>query len=163
MKKVVTIILCCIVAIGLSACGGTSGGASKTIPLTADNITEYLSFDGSFINGTFTEGTIMNWADATLELQTYPVQDGTFNNVEITLIASSDDSTFTYMNDLGNYWHLEGAEEGEDKEIKITVSVPFDGRFQKKYAVTCSNNTGKLGGDCDFEIVSASGEFKPND
>ena len=162
MKKVVAVLICCLFLVGLGAGGQTKVKEPQAIELTKDNITEYIKFDGSFVDGTYTMGVYVNWADAKLEFQTYPIQDGTFSNVEVTLIATSDNDTFTYMNDFGNYWHLEDAKEGEDKEIKFTVTLPLDGKFQKTYEVTCSNNTGELEGDCDFIIVSASGEFKPN-
>lgn len=165
MKKILIVLCILVLTISATACSQTNNSVKEeptTIQLTKDNIDKYVKFDGSFVDGTYTMGTFGNWADAKLEFQTYPVQDGKFNNVEFTLIATSDNDTFTYMNSFGNYWHLEDAKEGEDKEIKFTVNLPLDGKFQKTYEVTCSNNTGELEGDCDFEIVSVSGEFKPN-
>lgn len=138
-------------------------GKAASIELTKDNIETYLKFDGSFVDGTYTMGAIANWADAKLDFKTYPMSDGKFNNVEVTLVATSDDDAFTYMNAFGNYWHLEDAKDGEDKEIRFTVKIPFDGKFEKTYEVTCSNNTDELEGDCNFEIISASGEFIPNE
>ena len=138
-------------------------GKTASIELTKDNIETYIEFDGSFVDGTYTMGAIANWADAKLDFKTYPMSDGKFNNVEVTLVATSDNDTFTYMNAFGNYWHLEDAKDGEDKEIKFTVKIPSDGKFDKIYEVTCSNNTGELEGDCSFEIISASGEFIPNE
>ena len=96
-------------------------------------------------------------ATATLEFQAYPVVSGDFENVEITLVVYSTDSTFTYMQDFGDYWHLSG--DSGAKSIEITFKLGVDGRFSKNYPVECFNNTGILNGSCEFIVKSVSGSF----
>lgn len=174
MKKIICILLAIALSCSLIACKDTSRDTSQNaqedaqennnteITLTKYNIENYLNFEGEFVDGKYTMGTFVNWAEATLEFQTYPLVRGSFNNVEITLIVTSDDHTFTYMNKYGNYWHLTSASEEDEKHIKISFKPGVDGNFSKNYSVKCSNNTGKLDGDCDFEIVSVSGTFVPS-
>lgn len=173
MKKTLAIIIAVIVAISailsLTACGGgssseNSSGSSeeksenKTVDLNDKNILDYVKFDGSFTNGTHKTG-IVNSAEATLEFQAYPSAVGKFNNVKITLIAKSNDHAFTYMNDMGNYWHL--SDDSEAKNIKFSFDLGIDGKFSKNYSVECLNNTGNLSGSAEFDIVEVSGSFIP--
>lgn len=165
MKQIISLILICAMLLSLCACGNTEskeeqGTEKESIELTKNNIMEYVKFDGEFTNGTYTKGSFVNWAEATLEFQAYPVAAGQFNNVEITLIASSDDHTFTYMNSFGNYWHL--AEESDAREIRLTFNLSVNGEFSKNYSVECSNNTGELSGNCNFTVSSVSGTFIPD-
>ena len=170
-KKIICLILTLMLIFSFVACDDKGGqnntsnneeSKSEEVVLSKDNIYNYLNFEGEFVDGDYTMGTFVNWAEATLEFQSYPLVRGSFSNVEITLIATSDDSTFTYMNKFGDYWHLTDASEEDERHIKISFKVPVDGNFNKKYSVECLNNTGKLDGDCDFEIVSVSGTFIPN-
>ncbi len=170
MKKIICIVVAVVLSCSLIACNDTSSDAPQStqqdnnteITLTKDNIEDYLNFEGEFVDGKYTMGTFVNWAEATLEFQTYPLVRGSFNNVEITLVVTSDDHTFTYMNKFGDYWHLTSASEEDEKHIKISFKLGVDGNFSKNYSVECSNNTGKLDGACDFEIVSVSGTFVPS-
>ena len=167
MKKKLSIIVIVSLMLCLTACGSGNANTNsesivtekKTVSLTNDNIKNYVNFDGSFTNGDYTMG-IVNYAEATLEFQAYPVADGDFNNVEITLVGTSNEHTFTYMNDMGNYWHLSDADR-DAKNIEITFTLGVDGRFSKNYSVECLNNTGKLSGNCDFRVISVSGTFEP--
>jgi len=154
MKKIISILLITVIAFTLCACGG-----KKSVELTADNINDYIQFDGEFTNGKYTK-SIVNYAEAILEFQAYPVAVGKFENVEITLVATSNDHTFTYMNDLGNYWHLTN-EDHDTKEIEFTFRLGVDGNFSKNYSVICRNNTGVLSGASEFKVVSVSGTFTP--
>lgn len=164
MKKLIALILVGITLLSLCACSNnqTSSDAPKqeSIALTKDNISEYIQFSGEFINGTHTMSFI-NYAEAVLDFQAYPTASGQFNDVEITLVATSNDHTFTYMNDFGNYWHLSDS-DSNTREIKFTFKLGVDGKFSKNYSVECSNNTGNLKGGCDFTVVSVSGTFTPN-
>ena len=169
MNKLIAVICSIMFSLSLIACGNNNEKQSKSkedvqvkedVQLTKDNIEDYIQFDGEFTNGEYTM-SIVNYANATLEFQAYPVVSGKFNNVEITLIASSDDSTFTYMNGFGNYWHLTD-DDRDTKDIKFTFRLGVDGKFSKNYEVECLNNTGVLSGGSDFSIVSVSGTFIPD-
>jgi len=169
MKKAITILLAFAMVLSLAACGGTKAPEPtpeptpepvKEIELTKDNISDYVQFAGEFTEGKYTK-SIVNYADAVLEFQAYPVVAGKFNNVEITLDATSNDNTFTYMNSFGNYWHLSDADK-DTKKIEFTFKLGVDGKFSKKYSVECLNNTGVLSGNSDFSVVSVSGTFKPD-
>ena len=138
----------------------TTNMTDTTVNLSPDNILDYVQFEGEFTGGKYTKG-IVNWAEAILEFQTYPVAAGKFDNVEITLLATSDDFAFTYMNKFGNYWHLSDAGNNANK-IEFTFKLSVDGEFSKNYSVECLNNTAELSGSCNFEIISVSGTFSNN-
>lgn len=148
------LIMIIVSMVSLSACGRS---AKQEVELTTENITDYVKFEGEFVDGDYTT-SIVNYAEATLEFQAYSIVSGSFNNVEITVRATSDDNTFTYMNSSGNYWHL--TDDGNDaKNIEFTFTLGADGKFSKNYSCKCLNNTGKLSGSCDFNIVSVSGTY----
>lgn len=157
----VVVLLCVVILLVMTSHGNKGENVNHTsnskVELTVDNILKYVQFDGEFTDGKYTK-SIVNWAEAVLEFQAYPVVSGKFNNVEITLVATSNDHTFTYMNSLGNYWHLSDADK-DTKKIEFTFKLSVDGRFSKNYSVECLNNTGKLSGSSDFKIVSVSGTF----
>lgn len=182
-KAIILVMMVGIMTFPLTACQGASNVTSSAelseassavaakessieetkepekIELTAENIGDYIKFDGEFVDGEYTM-SIVNYAKATLEFQAYPVVSGKFNNVEITVIATSDDHTFTYMNSLGNYWHLTD-DDKDTKNIEFTFTLGVDGKFSKKYSCECLNNTGTLDGSCDFTIVSVNGTYVP--
>ncbi len=163
MKKALALLLALVMCLTLAACGGgntneNTEAKKESIELNVDNIKSYVAFDGEFTNGTYTK-SIVNWAEATLEFQAYPTAAGKFNGVEITLVCTSNDHTFTYMNSFGNYWHLS---DDDRDEIRITFTLGVDGKFSKNYSVECLNNTGILSGDCDFKIISVKGTFIPD-
>ena len=173
MKKAITILLSLVMVMSLAACGG--GGTTTPTPdptqapiatqeakitLTKSNIKDYIQFEGEFVDGEYSKGLI-NIAKAVLDFQAYPVAAGKFNNVEITVVASSKDHTFTYMNSFGNYWHLADADKDTQK-IEFSFKLGIDGKFSKKYSVECLNNAGTLSGNSDFTIVSVSGTFIPD-
>ena len=159
MKKFVALIISVVMALSVCACGGGSTKA-EAIELNSDNINEYVQFDGEFIDGKYTMG-IVNYAEATLDFQAYPVSAGKFNNVKITLIATSTDPAFTYMNNMGSYWHLSD-DDKDTKDIQFSFTLGVDGKFSKKYSVECMNNTGKLKGSSNFKVVSVEGTFMPD-
>ena len=130
------------------------------IKLTKSNIEDYIQFEGEFVDGEYSKGLI-NIAKAVLDFQAYPVAAGKFNNVEITVVASSKDHIFTYMNSYGNYWHLADADK-DTKKIEFTFKLGVDGKFSKKYSVECLNNTGTLSGNSNITVVSVSGTFIPD-
>lgn len=136
----------------------------KQIELTIGNIRNYIQLEGSFTEGQFTmyQGSdayiFRNHAEAMLNLDAYSVVPGKYSNVEIEIVVSSKDSAFTYMNDYGNYWHL--IDDGEDaKEIRFSFRLGADGRFSKKYQVQCWNNTDKLAGNAEIEVVRVTGTY----
>ena len=164
MKKLIALMMALVMVLGMVGCGGSTQEPPKEIELTKSNILDYVQFDGEFTNWKYTSiyTGLVGTAEATLEFQAYPVASGKFNNVSITLVATSDDSSFTYGNRYGNYWHLSDA-DGDTNEIKIDFMLGIDGRFSKNYSVECSNNnSGKLNGSCDFTIISVSGTFIPD-
>lgn len=165
MKRIVCVLLILVLFFNFAACNSDQANAEdlskNEITLTEHNIEDYLNFDGEFIDGKYSRGPFLNLAEATLDFQVYPAAYGTFKNLEITLVVTSTDSTFTYMNSFGNYWHLSEAEEDAEREIKISFRVGVDGSFSKKYSVECLNNTGVLKGSAQFKIVSVSGAFVP--
>ena len=169
MKKAITLTLALVLCLNLCACGAKETKETietiETIELTADNINNYVQFDGEFTNGTSTKTYITStWglysADATLEFQAYPITAGKFENVEITLIGTSDDFAFTSANNMGYYWHLTDAENR--KELAFTFKLGVDGSFSKNYSIECSDTSLKLSGNCDFIIKSVSGTFIPD-
>ena len=174
MKRAIVILLALLMVLSLAACGGGGGQTTPTpepmqaptatpeekIALTKSNITDYIQFEGEFVDGEYSKGLI-NISKAVLDFQAYPVAAGKFNNVEITVVASSKDHTFTYMNSFGNYWHLADADKDTEK-IELTFKLGIDGKFSKKYSVECLNNAGTLSGNSDIAVVSVNGTFIPD-
>ena len=129
------------------------------VNLTKENITDYVIFDGTFINGKYESSLFGYTSKATLEFQSYPAKNGEFKDVEITLIVTSDDFAFNYA--TGEEWHLADAPDDEKDHIKITFKIGIDGQFEKKYNVLCLYNSAILDGDAKFRVVSAKGTFLP--
>lgn len=166
-RNISAILIILLVSSLLIACSDKPSRTNKNddeeIELTTSNIDDYIGLQGDFVDGDYTTGYV-NCATSTLEIEAYPLEEGRFEDVEITVVCTSTDHGFTYMNQLGNYWHLASATSDDERdEIRITLSIRPNGEFERSYAVECLNNTSCLDAPCDFDIVSVSGTFIPED
>ena len=133
--------------------------SQNAIELTKDNIKKYIRFDGEFSNSRYDGKKELE--QATLEFQAYPVVQGQFNNVEITLRVSSYNEYYEFLERHGYYWHLAGT-DSSIKNIELSFSLGADGRFSKNYSVECSTYIyGDLIGSGIFEVVSVKGSYIP--
>lgn len=164
MKKIICAVLACILLFCVVACDSSEKVETTTVTtrqdvtLTKANIGKYLVFDGSFVDGR-TISVLGGYfvGTNTLEVKAYPIVSGKFQNVEITLLVTSDH--YNFIGQYGYKWHLEDSEDTQ--KIEITFHVSADGNFSKDYSVECPM-IHYLDGDAKFEVVSVSGVFIPD-
>lgn len=168
ISNIISICVCFLMILNVASCANknNSGKSPRNeIVLTTDNIEEYLCFEGDFLNGRL-DGKYVYTSEADLEFQVYPLRLGSFRNVKITLIVSSNNSAFerTCWWDgekyCFGYWHVKGAEE--KWRIKLEFKVGVDGRFSKKYEVECFNKSSVLEGAAIFKVAEVSGSIVLN-
>ncbi len=148
MKKTLSTILGLVIfCLSLYGCGFKP----KETQLTVDNIEEYLMFD---IMGTeqskmfITYGKFYKTID--LAINTYPKQNGSFYNAEVTLEIYNS-KPFTHDDD-------------ENTTIKtITIQIPVDGKLSRtdiaKGYYDGSDGSGVNDGIQQYVITSVSGTF----
>jgi len=87
MKRILSLLLVCMICLGLCACGES---APKEIQLTVENIEEYLSFETEY-EITDEKTTLLgeSWRiktyDADQILKVYPICAGKFENVQLEI------------------------------------------------------------------------------
>lgn len=162
MKKLITLLFAIVMCISLVACGekSTSKQTSNEIQLTVDNIYTYLNITGKYEDSYYERGVLYYSSYSTVALETYGVQSGTFENVVLEVKAQLPDG-----HSVLESWEVktdDSAYNATDPTIlSFSIRLPSDGRFNDTHNIICEQNSDKLEGSCDFEIVSVSGKFVP--
>ena len=151
MKKLMALILTAALALCLAACGGT-----KEVELTKDNIEEYLDFDFDYseVERQKTIGITFGYTDITCN--TYAVQAGDFNNVEVTVEIL-----------LNNGWSVSSSDTAYDKNnpeiLTMNFRIPVDGEYTKTHDLIASIVFQDPDAqNINYNITSVSGTFTPS-
>ena len=158
MRKILISILLAAFTISMAACGGgnekTGSDTKEEVLLTKENIGDYISFSGEFVDSDYHKSLLYYISTSTLDFQAYSTVSGTCENVEITVRANIDDTGA-----LGESWHLV---DTDDSAVEFTFTMPSNGNYTHSYSLECNRSTAKLKGSCDFTVVSVSGTYIPN-
>lgn len=165
MKKLIALFTVIVLCLNLCACASTSETSGNNIsteetpatvvepiPLTADNITDFMSISGEYTESEYHKTLMYYVSTSVIDFQAYATSAGTFDNVEISVRLNVDGGA------LGTDWHLA---DTDDDYVKLTFKMPANGNYSHSYSIECDRNTSKLKGSCDFTILSVSGSFIP--
>lgn len=156
MKKLCLILLCYIVVFSLCSCSNSTDNQNtkiEPITLTTDNVEDYVSFRGEFIDSEAQSILELKYvSESTIDFQAYSVKKGSFDNVEITIKANISEG-----GSLGSF----RLKNTDDSSVIITFNMPSSGAYSSKYEIECDNYSGVLEGSCTFEVISVSGTFLP--
>ena len=153
--SIISLVLSSILVFLLCSCGNSASHNSKTVSLTPENINDYISIQGRYLNGDYHSALIYYISTADLELQAYNTAAGTFDNVEITVVANLSDRGGA----LNEKWHLDGE---ESTQVLISFKMPSSGQYSSTYSIECLRCTDILSGPADISIKSVSGTFTPS-
>lgn len=157
MKKLTSLLLALLMVLSFVACGAgeEENEETKEVQLTKENLLDYVNFTGDFKNARMLSGLGLI-AAADIDFQAYPIEVGSFKNVEIVLKATNEQ--IENDTESGAEWYLHGDDK---KQIELSFKLGVDGKFSKEYAVESFWNIHetKLKGSCEFEILSVSGTF----
>jgi hypothetical protein len=171
MKRLfLSVILSIAMILSLTACGSANNSATETkeaepaiselaapapIELTSSNVEDYIAFRGEFTNSDYYSSLLYYISTSTIEFQAYGTAVGSFDNVEITVLAKIDGAKNGMA---GEKWHLAGT---DDEAVKFSFRMPTSGDYSSSYGITCNRNSMIMAGSCDFEVISVTGEFIP--
>ena len=152
MKKTLLFVLSLAMLLSLCACGG----GSKEIPLTVDNIDDYLAFEFDYSKVERERKIGMSFGYTDITMKSYAVSAGSFNDVEITVEIP-----------LTNGWSVTSSDEAYDENNDETLICSFRLPASGEYTDTHSLIASVVFSDPDsnnvkYNITSVSGTFVPN-
>lgn len=135
--RIVSMLLCLILLFSLVGCG--AGKQKKEIELTGENIKDYLSISLEY-TGQRKPTIISSLSDYTVLLKVYPVQDVSFNNVELILHFSlgtssyskwevpQSDPAYLYSSEVTN-------KDGFPNYLVTKIVLPSDGHYEETHVL----------------------------
>lgn len=121
-RKIVSIILLCILTLNTVACGEST----EVVELTMDNVFDYFVINYNYTS--FTErvdkGGVLRQTDTKVIVDIYPVQGKSFQNVEIEL--SFDTRWFINDDNI----------QDDNGVVIIPMKLPTDGVYQTSFELT---------------------------
>lgn len=154
MKKIISTLLVWAIILGLCACGPSEQTDNHTknnaIALTKENISQYLAVK---VTGPEPLGTNVWYEELFVEI--YPLEAGSFSNVDLMLFIDLDGYTMSLAS--GAQLYCKGYEGG-----MLSFTIASDGRYQFKINVY-ENGTSYSPSNIveGYEIAAVSGTFTP--
>ena len=161
MKKIVKLFFILATLICVVGCASTNvsqqnidrsqqeSSKPKEIILTTENILSYLAVDLNVVE--VKETPIGRWEskEAHIEINTYPKVHGSFENVSVSVEIDSDTRD----------WQTKNEHMATDR--RLTLTIPMDGRVNKKLTIDSHVSERYIWGDPEFKVKinAVSGKF----
>ena len=135
-------------------------GCGKKIELTSGNIKSYLSISMEYSKPVTHTKNGVTFAESNVSIKMYPVKDGSFENVEFTVVVSRLSSSL---------WTVSSSDRAYDSSNEQTltckIKLPASGTYTETHTITGMGYAGividpSIGSN--LTIKDVSGVFIPN-